>query len=525
MSTNAQRLAWHKQLVQALLSGPALAGLPDQRKLIQTHISSLVLAGDEVWKLRKPLQLDFLDFSTAALRRADCEAELQLNRRTAPALYLDVLPVTGSVQSPHIGGAAEDAIDWVLRMRRFDDALLLDKLASAGALNADAVDALARRVADFHAALPASPPGFGLPADVRRALDANLDALAASPLLEAETAPMADLRAWIAAEFERLAPLLAQRRAAGFVREGHGDLHLGNIVLLDGEPLPFDCLEFNPALRHIDVVADIAFTFMDLQRHGLPGLAWRFVSAWAEQGGDHAGLALLRLFAVDRALVRAKVALLRAAQGDAGALAAARRDLALAAQLRQPATPPRLVLTAGLSGAGKSTVALALLQALGAVRLRSDVERKRLYGMPASERPTPAQAAQLYSLEANQRTFDTLAERAGTLLDAGLSVVVDATFLRRAERDRFRALAAAHGAWFRHVDVSAPEAVLRQRLALRAAAGGDASDATGAVLDKQLKTHEPLASDEAHERLDSDTDRATLARRCQALAARWTALA
>lgn len=525
MATNAQRLAWHEQFVQALLSGPALSVPPDQRTLIQTHISSLVLAGDEAWKLRKPLQLDFLDFSTPALRRADCEAELRLNRRTAPALYLDVQPVTGTLTSPVIGGAPQEAIDWVLRMRRFDSAQLLGRLADAGQLSGGHIDALARRIADFHASLPASPSEFGQPAEVQRWVDANLDTLSASPWLAPQAAQLDSLRRWTDAEFERLAPLLAQRHTQGFVREGHGDLHLDNIVLIDGEPLPFDCIEFNPALRHTDLIADIAFSFMDLQRHGLPGLAWRFVSGYAEHGGDHDGLALLRFFAVYRAAVRAKVALLRVAQSDAGALAAVRRDLALAEQLREPATPPRLVLSAGLSGAGKSTVALALLEALGAVRLRSDVERKRLHGMAATERPTPAQAEQLYSLEANQRTFDRLAERAQSLLQAGMHVIVDATFLRRAERDRFRALAAASGAVFAHVAVSAPEAVLRQRLDARAAAGGDASDATSAVLDKQLRFNEPLGADEPHHRLDSDTDRATLALRCTALAARLAALA
>ena len=507
--------------MQALLAGDAFTSPPAERRLIETHISSLVLEGGLAWKLRKPLKLPFLDFSTPELRRADCDEELRLNRRTAPDHYLDVQPVTGSVEAPHIGGAGT-AIDWVLRMRRFDDAHGLDRLAAAGRLSAAQVDALALNVARFQQALPRSPTGFGTSQVVLDWALKNLDELDASPATAAHGASLAALRRWTADEFDRLAPLIEQRRAQGFVREGHGDLHLGNIVLADGAPLPFDAVEFNPALRHIDLVADIAFTFMDLLRHGLPRLAWRFASGWAEAGGDHGGLALLRFYAVYRALVRAKVALLRAAQGDAQAAGAFERDLALAAAIAAPrSTAPRLVLTTGLSGSGKSTVALALVEALDAVRLRSDVERKRLFGISplddrnASLRPA---AAELYSPQAGERTYARLAEIAATLLDAGIDVVVDAAFLRRTERDDFAALARQHRAHPVLVDCRAPEAVLRERLQRRAAEGRDPSDADGAVLTRQLRWHEAPAADEPALTLDTDIDLPTLLARCDALA-------
>lgn len=512
-------LEQHRMLVAALR-----AALGPGTELIETHISTLLLADDCAYKLRKPLVLPFLDFSTLAARRRDCEEELRLNRRTAPQLYLDVRPVQGTLAAPRIGEPAEGpqaaagAIDWLLRMRRFDNELLLDRLAARGALTEADVDALARRVADFHAALPASPAAFGDPAGVLAWARANFTALG-------EHAPT-DLHDWTEREFERIAPRLALRRAQGRVREGHGDLHLGNLVKVDGAPLPFDAIEFNPALRHGDTMADAAFVFMDLWRHGLAPLAWRFASAYAERGGDHEGLALLPFFAVYRALVRAQVAALRSRQAsDASARteadAALARNLRVAGELAQRRRPrPLLLLTVGLSGSGKSTAALELLQALGAVRLRSDVERKRLAGLAAEARPTPEQTKQLYGPAMTSRTYARLNSLAATLLDAGLNVIVDAAALRRHERDTLRALSAAHGAEFRLVECVAPETVLRARIARRQAEEHDASDADQDVLSLQLRICELPAPEEAALRLDTDADPVVVGRRCRALVSR-----
>lgn len=500
-------LPQHRTLVAALQAALGPRGVECER--IETHISTLLLAGEFAYKLRKPIALPFLDFTTLAARAHDCEEELRLNRRTAPQLYLDVRPVRGTLAQPRIGepGEASGAIDWLLRMRRFDNELLLDRLAARGALTEADVDALARRVADFHAALPASPAAYGDPASVLAWARANFAALGEA----VET----DLHDWSEREFERIAPRLALRRAQGRVREGHGDLHLGNIVKLDGEPLPFDAIEFNPALRHGDTMSDAAFVFMDLWRHGLRALAWRFASAYAERGGDHEGIALLPFFAVYRALVRAQVATLR---HDTAALA---RDLRTARELTQLRRPrPLLLLTVGLSGSGKSTVALELLQALGAVRVRSDVERKRLAGLAATARPSAQQTAQLYGAAMTQRTYARLNALAATLLAAGLNVIVDAAALRRHERETLRALAAECGADFRLIECVAPEAVLRARIARRQAEGHDASDADQEVLSLQLRICEIPASEEAALRLDTDADPAVVRRRCLALVSR-----
>lgn len=515
-ATRDLTLEQHRLLVAALQRS-----LGPDCTLVETHISTLLMAGAFVYKLRKPLALPFLDFSTAAMRRHDCVEELRLNQRTAPQLYLDVRPVLGSIAAPRIGEPDESngAIDWLLRMRRFDDALLLDRLASRDALQAADADALARTVAAFHTSLPASPAAWGDPASVRAWALANFDALGAD-------APAA-LRAWTEREFTRIAPRLALRRAQGRVREGHGDLHLGNLVMLDGVPTPFDAIEFNPALRHGDTMADAGFVFMDLWRHRLPRLAWRFASGYAERGGDHEGLALLPFFAVYRAMVRAQVAALRARQASDEVAASAAsdalsRDLRVATELAAlQRVTPRLVLVGGLSGSGKSHVALTLLERLGAVRVRSDVERKRLAGMAADERPAPEDLARLYGPAMTLRTYARLQTLARALLRAGLNVIVDAASLRRHERDAFRSLAAEERAAFSLVECTAPDAVLRERILRRMAAGRDASDATPQVLDFQLGIHEATSADEDALLLDTDADPTVVAARCDTLVARW----
>lgn len=524
MPSDPAALQAHRALVRALACRAAWpAPLPAHARFeqIETHISTLLLAGDGVLKLKKPLQLPFLDFSTPELRRHFCEEELRLNRRTAPALYRAVLPVTGAQDAPRVGGPGP-AIDWALWMHRFDNHQLYDRLARAGTLTAAHVDALAAAIAAFHATLAPSPPAFGAPAVARRWAADNLrelQALAAG-LPAAARAQLDALAGWTATRGQRLEPLLAQRRAAGAVVEGHGDLHLGNIVQHEGRPLLFDALEFNPALRHGDRLNDLAFVFMDLLAHGLPRLAWRLLSLTLEASGDHDGLPLLRWFAAYRALVRAKVALIQAAQapGDASAAqrAAALERIGLAQRLAFPAAP-QVVLTSGLSGSGKSTVALQLAEALGALRVRSDVERKRLHGLAASERP--ADPARLYNADSTARTYARLAEVARAALAGGVSVVLDAAFLRRAERAALQRLATEHGVHYTLVLCEASPATLAARIAQRQADGRDPSDADLAVLQLQQRVCEPLADDErASARvLDTEGPRERVAARAEAL--------
>ncbi|WP_367065846.1 AAA family ATPase [Oryzisolibacter sp. LB2S] len=476
---------------------------------LQTHLSHLLLTPRHAYKLKKPLCLPFADFSTLAARRHFCAEELRLNQRLAPALYLDMLPVLGGAQGPRLGQAGDEgdegeAIDWVLRMRRFPAGSELDTLVSAGRLAPEALDAFAERLARFHAEAPVAPadgPGgdWGSAAQVGQAIGAVFDQLDAL-LGAAERARLAALRQWFDARQPQLSAHWAARRAAGRVREGHGDLHLGNVVCVDGVVTAFDCLEFSPALRWIDVMADAGFFTMDLHAHGRGDLAWRFLDGYLATGGDYEGLAVLRPYEVYRALVRAMAGRLRAAQG--GEMKGP-DYLACAERLAAPAAP-RLLITHGLSGSGKSTVAARLLEQ-GAVRLRSDVERKRLYGL-APLADSAAQGLDIYTPEASRRTFAHLAQQARAVLLAGWPVIVDAAFLRRAEREQFHALARGLGLPFAILHCHAAPDSLRARVQRRLAAGTDPSEADLAVLARQQQHAEPLAPEELPHVMDLATD-------------------
>lgn len=540
----AAALGVHAALVAALRRPGACAGAPEAAGLIETHLSSLLLAGAQVYKLKKPVRLGFVDFSTLQARHEACMHELRLNRRTAPRWYQAVVAVRRGADGPciaapqiepdHAAAAAGPLLDWAVQMRRFDDSQRADRLARAGLLTPAMVDQLAAVVVRFHAQQNPAPPGYGRADATRHWARENLAELAALLTDAVDTSTVVALQHWTETQGAALAGLMDLRCRTGHVREVHGDLHLGNIVWADGAPVLFDALEFNDTLRHIDTVGDLAFTFMDLQAHGLPRLAWRFISAALEAEGDHGALPLLAWWAVYRATVRAKVALLAArsahglmadlaqdrAQDRAHDLAQARHYLALASTLAGlhrvapwPDKPP-LVLTFGLAGAGKSVVAGLLAERLGVLRVRSDVERKRLFALPPTARAVPG----LYSPEATRRTYERLQELAALALQAGMGIVVDAASLRRSERDAMRAVAAQHGAAFTLLLCDAPPAVLRARVAQRQHSGVDASDATLDVLAFQQAVADWPGADEAAVRIDTDVPLVDLAGRVAGLA-------
>jgi hypothetical protein len=482
-------------------------------QLLETHISWVLLAGEYAYKVKKPVSLGFVDFSTLASRRFCCEEELRLNRRTAPGLYLEVVPITGSPEEPVVGGTGEP-FEYAVKMRRFPQEALLDRVAKAGRLDAPLAEALARSVAAFHAeAAHAGADGaFGSPHEVLAEAVDNFAQLELLDALEDTREARHALASWTLREFNRLEPLLARRKREGFVRECHGDLHLGNVALLDGEPVPFDAIEFNESFRWIDVMNEVAFPVMDLVHHGLDGLAHRFLDAYLDATGDFAGLRVLRFYLVYRAMVRAKVSCIRAHQegvdsADREVSARAYRGhLALAARLsrwREPA----LVVMHGLSGSGKTTVSQALVEALGGVRLRSDVERKRLHGLEALARTNSAPGAGLYAPQVDRYTYGRLAELAGEILEAGWTAIVDAAFLKRAWREMFRAFAHERRVPFVLVACAAPDDVLRDRVARREREGKDASEAGVAVLERQFTALEPLAADELDDAVIIDATR------------------
>lgn len=526
--TASAALREHAALVAALCNPAAWPHPVDTVQVLETHISTVLLAGPHACKLKKPVSLGFADFSTPALRRHYCGEELRINRRTAPDVYLGLCEVAGPREHPRMlpVGVAEGApgIEVALCMRRFDQGALLDHLARAGRLEAGHMDRLAAGLVRFHAqaaAAPADTP-FGSAALVQRWTQASLVALRRHLHEGAERARLHAVETALQAEFERRAAAIGLRRLHGRVRECHGDLHLGNLVLVDGEPLPFDAIEFNDELRWIDVVSDVAFVFMDLLAHGLPRLAWRLLGRWLQGSGDDGGLALLRYYAAYRALVRAQVAAIREQQGGNGAHHAGLAGrLQLAQQLLEPAAPV-VVAMSGLSGSGKSVVAQSLAEQLGGVCVRSDVERKRLFGLPATAR---VPAAEIYGAAAGRRTYERLHQVVRSCIDARVPVVVDAASLRRHERHAMRELAESLDVRFHLVVCDAPLPLLRRRVAERAAQGTDASDADAAVLEQQLQWREPIAADEQPVTvvLETDTGLDRLDAACGDLAARMGA--
>lgn len=474
--------------------------------LIETHLSWVLLTDRLAYKLKKPLRLPFVDFGSLAARKHYCDEELRLNRRLAPSIYLDVVPVCGTRESPHLGaGDVSDVIDFAVRMQRFPEGALLRNLLLEGRLRTDHLDRFAQRLAALHSEAQVAPlsSGSGAPEEVLRAMNASLAGLPDDCGAER----LETLHTWVAAQGVSLRTAWIERQREGAVRECHGDLHLSNVVLLDDELTAFDCIEFDPALRWIDVMSDIAFLTMDLRAHRRGDLAFRLLDVYLQHSGDYAGVPVLRAYEVYRALVRAMVASLRARAPGAGPATAGPDYLGCAeALVSQAANPtPRLMITYGLSGSGKSTIASELLALAGAIRIRSDVERKRLFGLTALQRST-AQGLDIYTAEATRWTFDRLRTCANTALQAGYPVIVDAAFLRRDERWAFRALAGQLCVPFSILHCQATEAQLRQRVAAREASGADASEASLRVLERQLATFEPLDHDERAASLDVVTE-------------------
>jgi uncharacterized protein len=497
--------AQQQRLVQGLMAqlGSTSAADGAAPRHVETHISHVLLHGGLAYKLKKALATSFLDQSTLARRLAACAEELRLNRRLAPQLYLDVVNVTGTIESPALNGSGP-VLDVAVKMRAFDEDHLWDRLAVRGELGAPDIDHLAAVMADFHAEAAVAPAAgwLGSPAQVRSTLLDSLRDLqaGASPLEpDGDADLIARLRRWEALAFERLAPVMARRLAEGRVREAHGDLHLGNVAREGGRCLVFDGIEFNDEFRWLDVMSEVAFMAMDLQAHALPALAHRWIDAYLQQGGDHDGLRVLAYYLVHRALVRAKVAQLRAGQADDAvrgeALAARHLYLSLAERHATP-RPCSLLITHGLSGSGKTTLTQDLLEALGAVRIRADVERKRLGGLAPLQSSRSSPGGGLYGAEMNEATYAQLLAAAGAALDGGFPVILDATFLRHADRQAARRMAAERGVPFVILHFTAPPEALRERLQRRAAGGRDASEADEAVLARQEQVQQPLQADE-----------------------------
>lgn len=466
-----------KDVVAFLSSSSSHNGAPVRR--IDTHLSRVFLAGDRVYKIKRALRYDFADFSTLERRKAACEKEVEINRRTAPQMYLGVIPLyrKGGEISWEAGG---DVAEWAVEMVRFDSGRQFDELLARGELTASDFEKLAEKVAWFHldADKKLQRGSGGAMARVIEQLSASLRASAIAADCEKE------IERWSAlarAELEKRRKQIDARGRHGWVRHCHGDLHLANICLFNGEPTPFDAIEFNDDFANIDVLYDLAFVLMDLIHHRRGDFANLLLNAYLGVARDYSGLSLLPLFLSMRAAVRAMVLALPVQSEKAHGMAGPYLDLALEFLIAE--SEPRLIAVGGYSGVGKSVLARGLANELdhryGAVVLRSDVVRKRLEGRSPETRLDEAAYSEARTAQVYQRLF----KDAGRALRAGQTVILDATFLTPAHCDAAAATAQKTRAAFAGLWLTAPRDVLVERVSARS---GDASDATVEVLLKQL---------------------------------------
>jgi aminoglycoside phosphotransferase family enzyme/predicted kinase len=483
-------------LIRHMLDAAAYPHDVGEIQLVETHISWVILTGEYAYKVKKPVELGFLDFSTLQARRHFCEEELRVNRRTAAELYLDVVPIASGPDGVRV--AAEPAVEYAVRMLQFPHAARVDRCLQAGLLGLPEARKLAQTIAEFHRDLPPRldiAPAFEVERVVKPARN-NFLHLDPAAFDDESQQRLAVIEAWTLQQAEALAPVFEARARRGAVRECHGDLHLENLLFRQGRFIPFDALEFNPSLRWIDVGNDIAFLVMDLLARGRRDLAYTVLNGWLEETGDYDSLAVMRFYLVYRCMVRAVVTSIRrrqtaVAEPQDSARPEATRYVELAAALVD--TPPaQLLLMHGFSGSGKTWRSGQLVAELPALRVRSDLERKRLPELDPSQRHVGEVDSGLYAPEVTDRTYRRLAQCCEIGLRAGFDMIADATFLRRVHRDHFLDLAESLGAGFAIVDCSAPRKVLEARIRERAAQRRDASDADLAVLEHQLNHHDPL---------------------------------
>ncbi len=492
-------------LIQALLKPRVYESPVTECRLIETHISWVILTGRFAYKIKKPVDLGFLDFSTLDKRRYYCNEELRLNRRLAADIYLAVVPICGPENHPEIAGQGA-AIEYAVKMREFPQAAQLDRMLKHDELGDRHVDAIARMIARFHrcVAVAGESSEFGTPQQVCQPVEENFTQIRQRITKQQTLALLDPIQNWSTRACQSLASTIIHRKRQGFVRECHGDMHLRNLAWVDNVPVAFDCIEFNPNLRWIDVISEVAFLVMDLQDRGQLVLAQRFLNAYLEQTGDYEGLALLPFYLTYRAMVRAKVAAIRLgqdgieAQNQVAVLEEFSGYLTLAQHYIE-VTKPCLIITRGLSASGKSTVTQHLLQHLPAIRIRSDIERKRLYQVPFNEEG----GAAIYTAQATEKTYTRLMILTEKVLDAGQTVIIDAVNGNQRRRQQFHAIAAQRKIPYILLDFVVTPKTLRERIVQRPR---EVSDAGLVVLESQLKHWQDLPDEEAATAIKIDAE-------------------
>ncbi|WP_129774899.1 bifunctional aminoglycoside phosphotransferase/ATP-binding protein [Peristeroidobacter soli] len=473
-------------------------------RLVETHISWVILTGSFAYKIKKPVKLDFIDTSTLERRRHYCNEELRLNRRLAPKLYLDVVPITCQAGRTRMGGNGP-AIEYAVRLRQFSPDAELPALLDRGEVSLPEILRLGETLADFHLRTD-EISASNAPQATQRMYDTvlgNLEQLLEYTEHRRDIQELRPLWDWTHAEIETYEAAFEGRAREHRIRDCHGDLHAANIVRFEGRLVPFDCIDFDPQLRCIDVMNDIAFLIMDLHSHDREDLAAALLSRYLEITGDYEGVRLLPFYAVYRALVRAKVDAIAAEQSPhlvAQYTQRMQRRVRTAVQLTERPRP-MLLLMHGMSGSGKSWLSEQLVAPLHALRIRSDLERKRLLGASPS---TAGFRQGNYSPEMSHRVYARLVECAESCLQAGFNVIVDAAFLDAADRELFTSLAERMNVECVFISCQADPATLLNRVATRAQRGDDASEADQSVVNAQLRDFEPLES-ERHRIVQVDT--------------------
>lgn len=513
-------------LLVSLSNPDAYDPRPGSVRVVQTHGSCVFLTGRLAYKMKKGVKYDFFDFSTLEKRRAALHRELELNRRLAPGVYQDVVPVVEREGRLMVGeaGQEEEAVEYLLRMREFPGDAFLPGILQDGPSftgvekreeNAVIMDRVAAKVAAFHRAAERNPriASYGEPEKLRTLFEGNLDECAALPKAARPENSLLDVcRKAFGRSLRQLSPVLRARASGGFIRDLHGDLRMEHVVLLGGDVVIFDCIDFRDDFRYMDPAHELAALIMELRQEGYAEEARVFLRAYLADTGDHALLPLLPLYILHRALVRGKVEALKSGapavppdeRRAAAALSA--RHFEMASDIAARETAPRLVLIAGLMASGKSALAVGIQNAAGMALHRSDPLRKELGGLaPGAPRPDNWQTG-LYSAEMTGQVYEALLSRARRNLADGSDVIVDASFSRRSEREAFTRLARETGARLELIECVCPPGERRERLMRRALNGTSDSDGRVEIMDDQAARFEAI--EEPHIVIDTSGPKA-----------------
>ena len=499
------------ELLQRLQNSSVYDHRTDKFSIMETHISWVILTGIFAYKIKKSVNLEFVDYTTLEKRKHFCEEEFRLNKEFVPELYLEVVSITENQDKIEINGEG-DIIEYAVKMKEFSQEFLFDALLSKNKLKPKYIVSLAERLARLHQKKPivGDDKHFGTAEQVHKPVVQNFDQIRPFLKEEKDIEQLDKLAAWAEQEHSKLFELFKSRKADGFIRECHGDTHLRNILLLHNVAMIFDCIEFNDSFLCTDVMADLGFLAMDFEEKDRPDFANILISAYCMETGDYTGLQVLDYYKAYRAVVRAKVnifGLLADNLNDeqkATILSEYRRRTDLAESYIDHAQPS-LYITHGYAASGKSTLSAKLVEAKNIIYLRSDIERKRIHELSPTAHTHSEVNAGLYTFDITDKTYNHLEKLTETILLAGHSIIVDASFLHKNYRDNFKNLSDKLHVPFHIIDFDAPVETLKQRIIDRQKDRKEPSEAYIEVLEMQIETSEPLTESELSNTITADS--------------------